>query len=273
MLGAEEHTLNTPAAPLRRAKTTAKRAEPENVPDPKLMRVHTTVGALAPPMQGRSLAPRGSTSLALPFIPDMNSIIPATEEQIAEFVSGFPQECRPKNVRQIMIAACVTGRKSIVVSLIVNSKIDVNVDFATAGLLHVAIMNDQPEICLLLMEMGIEVDHQDSKGCTPLILAAQRGMRSVVAALCLAGADVNQANNRKQTPLMVAAMHGHLGVVDILLENEADVQLPDDMAQNALTKAMTSADAPHRQVVDRLISRMYEIHSKEQNTSTGIKKQ
>lgn len=255
VLESSAHTQATPAKP---------KATPQRL-------------AKMPRIQPRSSL--GSTALALPSIPDLHRISPATEAEIAEFVAEFPEECRPKNDKMIMIAACVTGRKNIVVSLIMHSKIDVNIDFASASLLHVCIANDQPEVSLLLMEMGIEVDHQDSKGCTPLILAAKRGMTSVVAALCLAGANVNQTNKRKQTALMAAAMRGNLDIVDILLENEADVQLLDDMSQNALTKAMTAQDkqtgvlpahVPYH-VVDRLIQRMYEVHSKQHMTGS-IKK-
>jgi len=62
---------------------------------------------------------------------------------------------------------------------------------------------------------------------------------------------------RRARALMLAAMNGHIEVVEYLLAHEADVELTDNMMKNALAHAMSSRDAPHKNIVDTLISRMY----------------
>lgn len=77
-------------------------------------------------------------------------------------------------------------------------------DHATTPLL-VAASLETPDIGLLLIEAGADVNAKDTNGSTPLIWAAQKcGLQELVKALVEAGADVNAKAAGGATPLMMA---------------------------------------------------------------------
>jgi ankyrin repeat protein len=87
------------------------------------------------------------------------------------------------------------------------SAIAVNSFHKTA--LHYAISNDSADIVESLLKAKCEVNVRDSKGCTPVWLAASMDGRSAHLKLLLAaGADVSLADTQDQrTPLQVSATH------------------------------------------------------------------
>lgn len=68
-----------------------------------------------------------------------------------------------------------------------------------------------------LIELGIDVESTDERGCTALHSAAARGALDVARCLCDHGADLNAASTCGVTPLHVAAAAGHTRVVEELL--------------------------------------------------------
>jgi hypothetical protein len=72
-------------------------------------------------------------------------------------------------------------------------------------------------------------------GWTPLMFAASRGHRSLVALLIAKGADVNAvARENGLTALANAAQAGHLEVVQMLLGAGASVKVPDSLCGGSL---------------------------------------
>ena len=64
------------------------------------------------------------------------------------------------------------------------------------------------------MNHGIlDVNQSDSKGFTPLFVAAQNGHTRIVTLLLQNGADVNHAEQRGHTPLWISALRGHVRVL------------------------------------------------------------
>ena len=109
------------------------------------------------------------------------------------------------------------------------------------------------------VESKYDLNRQDAKGYTPLILAAYHGHEAAVDLLLAAGADpcrqdkrgntalfgaifkgefaivkklinkecVDTANNAGQTPAMYAALFGRLDALEVLKENGADLSKQD----------------------------------------------
>lgn len=78
-----------------------------------------------------------------------------------------------------------------------------------------------------LLKSGADVTVADSRGMTPLHLAAKLGLANIVPCLIAAGADVNAHNfirkdgKGHETPLHLAAMGDHLEVLNQLIESGA----------------------------------------------------
>lgn len=129
----------------------------------------------------------------------------------------------------------------------------------------------------LLVKEGADIDAYESRGFTPLILAAYNGQAEAVDALLKAGADpckpdanqgntaqmgvafkgndtlaarllvekcdVNARNKAGQTALMTAALFGRRAQIDMLLKAGADPKIVDASGQSALSVAQVQGNA------------------------------
>lgn len=68
---------------------------------------------------------------------------------------------------------------------------------------------------------GLDEQHRDNSGWTPLHYAAFEGHVDVCDALLEAGAKVDEADNDGKGALMLAAQEGHTALVERLLEQHA----------------------------------------------------
>ncbi|QMW41285.1 hypothetical protein AFCA_006296 [Aspergillus flavus] len=75
---------------------------------------------------------------------------------------------------------------------------------------------------LLARHPGLDLETPDSKGDTPLKIAAAAGKRHIVEMLLNAGANIDAPSRRGGTPLMPACRHGHVSTVRLLLDRGAD---------------------------------------------------
>jgi ankyrin repeat protein len=85
------------------------------------------------------------------------------------------------------------------------------------------------------------VNSKDSKGCTPLFLAAEAGADGAVQELLRAGADMLTRNHAQEGPLYIAALKGHAAVVALLLGELRKLQLFDNVGVSVT--ALTAAAA------------------------------
>ena len=76
----------------------------------------------------------------------------------------------------------------------------------------------------LLIQNGAEINLADSTGASPLCTAASKGALGVVSALMEAGAEIqiDAQDTDGCTALHHAALHGHREVADVLLAGGAD---------------------------------------------------
>ena len=82
----------------------------------------------------------------------------------------------------------------------------------------------------------------DSKGETPLMLAAGYPCRDQEATLLANGADPNMRDGEGNTALMVAARHGYRGTIKDLLKHGADPTIRNAEGMTALDVAETALD-------------------------------
>ena len=83
-------------------------------------------------------------------------------------------------------------------------------------------------------EHSKDIDYQDSRGRTPLHVAAENGHYDMSRLLLDCCADANAREKNHRTPLHLAADRGMLAVARLLLEHGADVDVRDKMDWTAL---------------------------------------
>lgn len=69
-----------------------------------------------------------------------------------------------------------------------------------------------------MIVLGLDEQHRDNSGWTPLHYACLEGHSEVVTALIEGGAQVDQADNDSRAPLLLAAQEGHCQLVLQLLQ-------------------------------------------------------
>lgn len=90
------------------------------------------------------------------------------------------------------------------------------------------------EICKTLLDAGAEVDSRSNDGWTPLMVAALNGSVKTCGVLLDAGADINAKNSEGRTPLIAAAYRGQAKVCRFLLKIGADATIRDNDGFDAL---------------------------------------
>ena len=81
----------------------------------------------------------------------------------------------------------------------------------------------------------INLDHLNTSGESPLMLAALKGEARLAETMVLQGADVNKTG---WTPLHYAASNGHVAIIKLLLENHAYI---DAESPNGTTPLMMAS--------------------------------
>jgi len=90
-----------------------------------------------------------------------------------------------------------------------------------------SLLKDKPDL----------VSSKDSKGNTPLHVAAENGNNEVAELLLTKGADVNARNNDGATPLHLAALMGSKEFAELLLTNGADVNAKENDGRTPMAVA------------------------------------
>ncbi len=77
----------------------------------------------------------------------------------------------------------------------------------------------------VLVENGAQVDLQDKRGLSALMLASQNGHAGVVEMLLKNGCRENLQNINGESAITIASEKNHAAVVKVLKENEAQMSL------------------------------------------------
>jgi len=103
---------------------------------------------------------------------------------------------------------------------------------------------DPLEVTKILLDQGANINVQDQRGDTALILAGYvREDLNLVTYLVERGADVNIANENGDTALIDAADKGNTGILTFLLKNSADINIRNKHGHSALDLARHSENS------------------------------
>ncbi|XP_021004881.1 NF-kappa-B inhibitor epsilon isoform X2 [Mus caroli] len=93
-------------------------------------------------------------------------------------------------------------RNQPLIELLLQNGADIDVQEGTSGktALHLAVETQERSLVQFLLQAGARVDARMLNGCTPLHLAAGRGLNSISSTLCEAGADSLLLNVEDETP-------------------------------------------------------------------------
>ena len=105
------------------------------------------------------------------------------------------------------------------------------------SLVHVAAWNRRAGVIDILCRAGLESDHRNERGKTPLIMAASKPNNGAVIEMLVShGADVDNTDRYKKTPLWYAAIEGHFENIQTLLGCCA--AMPDDLLDTEMPLEM-----------------------------------
>ena len=110
------------------------------------------------------------------------------------------------------------------------------------GELHSAIRRDDEKGIRQLIKSGFNLEEKNSRGKTPLMMAAIRGRDRIVRILIESGAQLDTKSNGGKTALMFACEEGFFKVVKMLLLAGADSKIKDNNGRTAL---LLTAEAKH----------------------------
>lgn len=127
------------------------------------------------------------------------------------------------------------------------------------NLLMDAVMVNNSDFAILLINKGANISFADEDGVTVTTQAAFQGLTSVVSALIAKGADLSAANKEGINPLIAASSEGRIEVVKLLVESgKVDTNAKDKDGTNAL---MAASVRGHKEVVSLLLSKGVNVNA------------
>ncbi|KAM0277760.1 hypothetical protein ACHAQH_005553 [Verticillium albo-atrum] len=175
------------------------------------------------------------------------------------------------------------------------------------NLLHAAALNESPAIACYLLDLGTELNAQDSDGKTPLHDAARHGTKTQVELLLNHGADTSLTTTRGSTvlhmalrnpklrpcksllarlfaadgsrhvadrdgvlPIHVAAAQGWLATVEWLIQIGAEISSRDDLGRTPLHAAAASMSLDSTAVVQFLVDRGLAVEDADEGGMTPL---
>ncbi|MFC0205451.1 ankyrin repeat domain-containing protein [Novosphingobium soli] len=144
----------------------------------------------------------------------------------------------PERLRELLFDAARLGRDDVIPALL-QAGVDIEAqDQRGYSALVLASYNGHESTTSLLLELGARPDGTpDRQGNTALMGVAFKGYRSIARLLLAAGADPEACNAGGQTALMMAALFGRLDIIDLLLEAGADPARRDAAGNDAAALA------------------------------------
>jgi ankyrin repeat protein len=135
----------------------------------------------------------------------------------------------------LLYDAARRGEVAIIRQLLQDPQLDINAQNGKGhSALILATYDNHLDAARLLIERGADLNLQDASGNTALMGVAFKGYADIARLLIEAGADLNSTNGNGGTALMFATLFGRNELVKILLEAGADATLKDVRGLTAL---------------------------------------
>ena len=106
--------------------------------------------------------------------------------------------------------------------------------------LHFAVLGGNNHTLQILLESGLDVNHQNLFFESPLHWACKEGSLAMVMLLLRSGASVDTVDEEGNTPLHWAAEYDRLELVQCLVENNASCKATNDFLQTPYDLAVFS---------------------------------
>lgn len=156
-----------------------------------------------------------------------------------------------------MHAASSEGLAEVVLELLIARSDPNALDALHETALHKAVLGHSPEAIQVLLEGGADPSIGDSLGCTPVLLAAERGKAECLEVLLAKDSSLVTATNTSLWTALHLASHGDQQqrsissgkrpkfprTVQCLLEAKADVGARDEDSKTALHRAACTGNA------------------------------
>ena len=132
-----------------------------------------------------------------------------------------------------------------------------------------AIREGATDAALSLLDLGAPVESENAKGCTPLILATQKGNSRIVMELLQRGASPNATTVTGTTAVLQAAHFGHLDILRALLD-KGGVRLMEVANYKHTTPLMRASQEGHLDVVRLLLDKGALVNRRNQVQMTSL---
>lgn len=149
---------------------------------------------------------------------------PSHNQEVALLQQAFTSS--PLN-RSLLAAAHAGNLENLKVLLSCGAAPDTR-GFERESCLHIAALQNAPDIIQLIIDAGADINAADVEGRTPLHLNASRGHLAGTEKLLKLGAIVTLHDRYRQTPVQVARRNKHEAVEALLLEHGA-IRPEDEM--------------------------------------------
>ncbi len=128
-------------------------------------------------------------------------------------------------------------------------------DLRGRSALLVAVAENHIEVARLLIEAGANVNLQDRIQDSPLLLAGAEGTLEILKMILGANPDFSLYNRYGGTALIPACERGHVEVVKTLLNTDVDINHVNYLGWTALMEAIVLSDGgpQHQEIVQLLV--------------------
>lgn len=169
----------------------------------------------------------------------------------------------------------VKGNHGEVAKSLVKAGADPNTEYVDdAGknhnLLFDAIMVENDEFAILLIEKGADLYHTDEKKVTTLLQASHRGLKNITDKILEKNTKdtfINEASEDGINPLIAASSEGHVEIVKQLIAAKADINAKD---KDGTTALMAASARGHLEVVKELLEQNAEINIQNVDGHTAL---
>ena len=146
---------------------------------------------------------------------------------------------------------------------LVDARININVqDTRGRTALLVAVEGHNLEIARVLLGAGADVNLQDDKMDSPFLLAGAEGTVDIMKLILQAKPDFSLYNRFGGTALIPAAERGHVDMVKLLVNTKVDIDHVNYLGWTALLEAIVLSDGGprHQKIVQLLVDAGANVH-------------